>query len=123
MNTALLLALPLLATPASAYTFVYQCELSMGGAIVTDDTPDSLRLEITYEFGQPTGLMAGTLGDIEITLNEIDDLTIVTSTAENPDTSPAHEVTIHTSGSATYIARTPNTTFQWFGNCENMRPI
>ncbi|NOR61797.1 MAG: hypothetical protein GQ535_04785 [Rhodobacteraceae bacterium] len=114
--------LPLLAAPASAYTFVYQCEMGMGGAIVIDGTPDRLSFEITYEFAQPVGWMAGSLGEIEITLNEIDDFVIVASTAQLPDSSPEHEVTIHTSGSATYQLSTPENAVLWVGECENMRP-
>jgi hypothetical protein len=67
--------------------------------------------------------MVGTLGEVEITLTEIDDFIIAASTAENPDSSPEHEVTIHTSGSATYQKSTPENTFLWVGECENMRPI
>jgi len=115
--------LPLLAAPASAYTYVYQCEMDLGGAVVTDDMPEHMRFEITYEFDQPSGSMVGTMGEVEITLTERDDFTIVTSTAKNPDTSPEHEVTIHTSGSATYQKSTPENAFLWIGDCENMRPL
>ena len=115
--------LSLLATPASAYTYVYQCELGIGGAIMAEDTPEWVSVEITYEFGQPVGRMNGTLGEVAITLSEIDDFVIFASTAENPDSSPVHQVTIHSSGSATYHLSTPENTFQWFGNCENMRPL
>ncbi len=115
--------LPLLAAPASAYTFVYQCEMGMGGAVVTDDTPDRLRFEITYEFDQPVGWLDGTPGNIEITLSETNEFVIVASTERLPDSSPVHEITIHTSGSATYQMSQPENTFLWVGECENMRPL
>ena len=121
------LALIWAAGQSHAYTYVFQCDLSMGGAMVPDNAPQRVRFEVTYEWGQPHGWLVGAPGEVEIELTENDEATVVTSVLQTPDQKPAHTLTIQNADDSavyvfTFLRDGHPVTYQWQGPCENMRP-